>query len=395
MKSIQQIALIWFVWSILIIVYMQFSATYINSTRTDGQQEANYYPTQPYLNEPFLNSQVSWDSEFYLSVATVGYDDENVRLVSNQAGTESYSMSYAFFPFYPYLMKLVRLPFVFLGLKPIVASTLAGLLISLLGTLGAMLALYDLGRDELGEELSVRATFLMLMFPTSYYFAVIYTEGLFVGLAFGSLAMLHRKHWLAAAFLAALATWTRSIGLALFLPSLLYWGLEYYKSEDKHRLLLRFPLLFAPVVAYLLWRFFFGEQFDFVQIHYFGNNLFDIQKTISAWQFALSPSQYYPAGYFQRILGLGAVIFALLTCLLNWRKFSALSLFGAIALLVPMTSGAAGTFSALRFVLVVPTLWFSLTQWSQSKVFGIVWMLISGVLLALYAFLFSVEIWSA
>jgi hypothetical protein len=60
-----------------------------------------------------------------------------------------------------------------------------------------------------------------------------------------------------------------------------------------------------------------------------------------------------------------------------------------------MTSGAAGTFSALRFVLVVPTLWFSLTQWSQSKVFGIVWMLISGVLLALYAFLFSVEIWSA
>ncbi len=34
---------------------------------TPGSQDG-----KPYLNEPFLNEQVAWDSEFYLSAATHG-----------------------------------------------------------------------------------------------------------------------------------------------------------------------------------------------------------------------------------------------------------------------------------------------------------------------------------
>jgi hypothetical protein len=388
MKSSQRIALIWVLWSILIIIYMQFASTRLVSTHANNEesiaiQGTNYYSTQPYLNEPFLNSQVAWDSEFYLSVATIGYDDENVRLVYNQTGDESYSMSYAFFPFYSYVMKVVRFPFTLFGLQPIAASTLAGVMISLLGTLGAMLALYDLAKNELGEEGAVRSVFLMLIFPSSYFFSVVYTEGLFVGLAFGSLAMLRRKEWIAAAVLAVFATWTRSIGIALFFPLLLSWGLEFYKAEEKRGLLFHLPLVFAPIFAYALWRFFFGEQFDFVQEYRFHNGLFNIQRAIEAWQLALSPSEYYPAGYFQLLLGLGAGLLAMLTCFLNWRKYPHLALFGFLALLVPMTSGSTATQSTIRYVLVVPTLWISLARWSQSKVFGIVWILLSGVLLAL------------
>jgi hypothetical protein len=394
MKKWQQIVLIWFVWSVLIIVYMQFSSNLIFSSRgVETTGEAEFYAQQPYLNEVFLNSQVAWDSEFYLSIATFGYDDPDVRLVYNETGDMSYSMSYAFFPFYPYLMKLVRLPLLPF-LNPIAASTLAGVLISLLGTLAGMLALYDLGRDALGETVALRATILMLIFPSSYFFSVIYTEGLFIGLAFGSLALLRRKQWIAASLLAALATWTRSIGIALLFPLFLAWAINFYKSEEKKSLALRLPFLFAPLIAYSIWRYFFGEQFDFVQQYYFRNHLLNIGDTIDAWQFALSPEQYYPAGYFQLLLGLGAVILAFVTCLLNWRRFPYLSLFAFIAIFVPMTSGAAGTFSAIRFVLLAPGLWFSLAQWSESKVFRILWMLFSGALLALYAFLFAVDMWA-
>jgi Gpi18-like mannosyltransferase len=337
MKAIRQIVFIWLAWSIIIVGYMTYASVRYKPERPDDALTWSQFETtirsnddNPYLLDTTLNALVAWDSEYYLAIATTGYEDtENIAPVEEDG--EVHSKSYAFFPLYPYLMKVVRVPFVFLGFSEIGASTIAGMLISLLGTLAGMLAIFDLSRDELGEDGAVRSAFMMLIFPVSFFFAVIYTEGLFVGLAFGSLAMLRRKQWLTATFLAVLATWTRSVGAALLLPLLLAWAFEFFKVEGKRgipslseakerRLLLILPALFAPILAYLIWRMAFGVHFDFVQDHWFGNKLFDIDTTMEAWRQFLEHAESSPEARFHMILGLSAVVLGIFSCLWNARK---------------------------------------------------------------------------
>lgn len=392
MKKWHQIVLIWFVWSILIIAYMQFASSNILSSSSNGQDytEWLYYPGRPYLSEPLLNSQVVYDSEYYLSIAVAGYDDSDVEAVFNETGDKSYPMNYAFFPAYPFLMRIVSVPFLFF-MNPIAAATLAGVIISLLGTLVGMFALFDLGRDSLGDDMALQAVFLMLVFPTSFFFTVVYSEGLFIALAFSAFALMRRKQWLLATLLIAISTWTRPVGLILVLPLLMTWGFEFYKSQDKGGLLLRLPILFIPFLAYGLWRYFFGEGFDWVQLYRFNNALFSVQNALESWRSALSVENDYPANYFQRFLGLGVSFFALFTCAINWRKYPHFAIFGFFAVLIPLTSGLSGVHSAIRYPLVVPTLWITVVQWSKNKFFALIWIFICGILLALYAYLFAVD----
>ncbi len=171
-QSLRRIVLIWLAWSVILIGYMQVASARYAPYRPDraltwsaNETHRRALEGKPYLLEPFLNTQVAWDSEFYLSVATVGYDDPDIRQVQGDGG-EAYSMSYAFFPLYPMVMRVVRAPLALIGMTPIAASALAGLLVSLLGTLAGMIALYDLVREELGEDGALRTVFLMLVFPT-------------------------------------------------------------------------------------------------------------------------------------------------------------------------------------------------------------------------------------
>ena len=142
---------------------------------------------QPYLNEPWLNRQVAWDSEFYLAIAVGGYADPDASGISTLTGARL-PFSYHFFPVYPYLMRYLAVPLRVFHLNPIATASLAGVIISLLGTLGGVLALWELTRESLGPEGAWRAVFYLLVFPTSFFLAMVYTEGLFIGLVFGALS---------------------------------------------------------------------------------------------------------------------------------------------------------------------------------------------------------------
>ena len=86
------------------------------------------------------------------------------------------------------MIRILSYPLQIVGLNPIAAAALAGVMISALGALLGMLALYDLTRDSLGEEGALRAAFYLIVFPTGFFLIQVYTEGLFVGLAFACLA---------------------------------------------------------------------------------------------------------------------------------------------------------------------------------------------------------------
>ncbi len=401
--TIRNIVVFWLLWSVILIGFMQYAPFRLQPVRPDFTLTWSEYEThegtnddKPYLSDPFLNSQVAWDSEFYLSIATVGYDDPDIRLVEHRddkSDPTEYSMSYAFFPFYPTLMKVVRLPFVALGLSPIAASTMAGVMVSLLGTLAGMIALYDVVRDDLGEDGGLRVGYMMLLFPASFFFATIYTEGLFIGLTFSSLALMRRKQLLPAAILAMFATWTRAVGIGMVLPLLISWFFTYRQAENKSSLWFILPLMGLPILAYFMWRMAYGVPFDFVQDNWFGNGLFLLDRTKEAWTTLIERAYEVPETALFVIVSLGSMALATISCFVTARRYPRLAIFGLISLIIPMTSGWTGTNSAIRYVLAIPTLWIMLADWGRFIVFERAWVFAGTLLLAIQAFLFSFDFW--
>ena len=114
-----------------------------------------------YKGAPWFWSWGNFDGEHYLSIARDGYT--NLR--------------YFFFPVYPLLIKIFTL-----GSRTLHSFFSSGLFVShtafLLGVIGfwKLLAL-DLNRKNIKKVL-----IFLLLFPTSYYFGRIYTEGIFFAL---------------------------------------------------------------------------------------------------------------------------------------------------------------------------------------------------------------------
>jgi Gpi18-like mannosyltransferase len=106
---------------------------------------------------------------------------DHVVTQSGSSFSDSISLSYAFFPFYPLMIRIFAYPLSIFGMNEIATATLAGVVVSALGTLLGMLALFDLTRDSLGEEGALRTSFYLIIFPTSFFLIQVYTEGLFVG----------------------------------------------------------------------------------------------------------------------------------------------------------------------------------------------------------------------
>lgn len=395
---------LWLGWALLIISFQTLVDRRFQPDRPDEVLEWTGRETtrrsqndKIYLVNPFMNRQVSWDSEFYLSIAAVGYDDPAVRLVQipDQAPR---SMNYAFFPFYPTAIRAVAAPLRALGMEIIPAVTLAGVVVAALGTLGGMIALYDLTRDELMDAGGLRTAFYLLIFPSSFFLVQVYTEGLFVGLAFGALALLRRGHLLPAAALAALATWTRAVGGALVIPLALAWGTALwaaYRQRSVSPLLIVKGLLpLAPVGAYLLWRLVYGESFELVETYWFGRDIFDLAGSWDAWRRAwesLGGNNSARVVYY--LLEFGSIGLALMACLFTLRRYPGLALFGLAALVIVVTSGSAQ--SMIRYVLVVPSLYIFLARLGRWAAFDRAWTVAGVLLMGLLATLFTFDMWVA
>src|SRR5215208_3266798 len=146
MKSTRMIVLIWLGWAIAVIAFQAWMGARISPQWPDRSLDwttnftgTDYQKGQKYLLEPFMNDQVAWDSEYYLAIAVGGYDDPATDLIGPP--NHQFTKSYSFLPFYPLLMRVVMFPMSLLGLSPIATATLAGVIVSALGALGAMYAL--------------------------------------------------------------------------------------------------------------------------------------------------------------------------------------------------------------------------------------------------------------
>lgn len=397
---------IWLAWVVILLSYQAAIAARFTLQKPDNvlpwtaRATSGYWGDRPYLKEPFMNAQVAWDSEFYLSIAINGYDDPAIRTIPPQPGVapplnRPLSLSYAFFPVYPFLIRLVSFPLSILGLSAIATATLAGVLVSISGALAGMLALYDLVKREISEAGGVRAAFYLIAFPTGFVLAQVYTEGVFLGFAYGCLAMLERRRWWVAALLAAIATLTRAVGVTLFIPLALAWVMEWQRHGNQlsKKLLAHGLLAFAPLLAYLGWRIsFLGGAFNIVEKQFFKCEPFALSRAWSAWKdgfWALLGNNPQTTVYF--LIEFGAIALGLIACTLTLRRYPGTSVYGFLIIAISMTCGVAQGMH--RYVLAVPSIFLVLSQWGENTAFDRAWSLASILLMGMLATLFTFDMW--
>lgn len=143
----------------------------------------------------------AWDGHWYQMVASDGY-----LLVPGRQSDP------AFFPLYPLLLRAVHT----LG----AGYLSAGLLLSNVALLAALLAFHALSRELVGARLARRATVYVAVFPLGYVFSMVYPESVVLGaIALAGFAAL-RGRWATAALCAAAAALARPEGVFVALPIL-------------------------------------------------------------------------------------------------------------------------------------------------------------------------------
>lgn len=416
-SSLRTILLIWLAWALIVIGFQALATSRLQPQWPDRAQEwtesftgPNYQVGHPYLLDPFMNDQVAWDSEYYLGIAVGGYDDPRVTHLPDQNSASSsppLSLSYAFFPFYPFLIRLLAFPLRIFRMGPIATATLAGVIVSALGALGGMVALYDLTREKLGEEGALRAVFYMIIFPTGFFLVQVYTEGLFAGLAFGCLAFLRHRRWVGAALLGACATLTRAVGLALVIPMAITWirSGEWLDLDREWREILlhgiplrplaRAFLAFAPAVAFLVWKFsILGFNFDYVEANYFGRGFINFGGAFYNWAVAFHDlfigNPQRTAYYLTEFIGL---FIGALTSLLCIKYEPEIAWFSLAVFLISLGSGPAQGIQ--RYILGAPAVFVMLARWGKNPVFDRAWTMLSLLLMGLLAMLFAFNMWVA
>jgi hypothetical protein len=429
MKSTRTIVLIWLAWVLIVIGFQAWATARIDPKYPDRALEwtsrftgEGYQEGHVYLLEPFMNNQVAWDSEYYLSIALGGYDDPRSPhytpqgVITSPEGIQStgidpasaISSNYAFLPFYPLMIRIFAFPIHLIGLKPIAAATLAGVLISACGTLGGMLALYHLTHDSLGEDGALRAVFYLIIFPTGFFLIQVYTEGLFIGLAFGCLAMLKQQKWLLAALLAVAATMTRAVGVVLVIPMFLAWirmgnwtdlSLEWrqlFHARFSWRALVRGLLLCFPVVTFLIWRFSaWGINFRYIEDKIYGRGIFHLGEAFFFWSRAFQTmvsgdNPQHTAYYLTEFLGLAIGVAA---CIATIKTHPELGWFSLAVVLISWGSGPAQGIH--RYILGAPAVFITLARWGKNPVFDRAWTILSILLMGALAMLFAFDMWVA
>jgi hypothetical protein len=403
--NLRNIILLWLVWTIIIIGFQWLVTKRLDVKRpdlavswTNTETLANSNNGKIYLLEPFMNRQVAWDSEYYVGIAAGGYDDQQAGYIINPMTGKLVIKNYSFFPFYPYVMKVFAMPLGWFGLKPLPAASLAGVIVAALGTLLGLIALWDITSPYFNEEASERTIFYALIFPTSFFFAMVYTEGLFIALAFGALALLKRGHWVWASILGLFASWTRAHGAALALPLIVFWLMKVkWREPLKPQLTVKWfaegALAFLPLVGYLTWRYSsLGMGWAELQELIFGRGLMSISGSIesfkSAYEYALSTKG---AGQVYFAVEVGSILLAVIASIWLMRRDLLVALFSLTVVALSVFSGSAQ--SMARYMLVAPALYIFLAQLGKNRIFDRAWTILSILLLGMEATLFAFDMW--
>lgn len=151
-----------------------------------------------------------WDAVHYIGIAQHGYTT---------------SVSAAFFPLYPLLIRIAA--------WATGSFVIAGVLISTVAFAIALALLFRLARDELDGHVARGAVLLLAFAPLSLFFTAVYTESLFLALSVAVFYLARHDRLIPASLAAAAASLTHIEGVLLIVPLAFCW---WERQGRSHRL---------------------------------------------------------------------------------------------------------------------------------------------------------------
>jgi Mannosyltransferase (PIG-V) len=220
------------------------AAVFIGYTPEPGQPSAWRLDA-----DPARNLLARWDTFFYLDIATHGYQWNGDPLKGQNV---------VFFPLLPMLMRGVGAA---IGGHPL----LAGLFVSLVAFLLALIYFWRWTANRLGAEVATGAVWLLSAFPLGIFFSAAYTESLYLFIVAAVCYHADRRHFARSAAVGLLAGLVRPNGLLLAIP--VAWSAWVADKEPRSAVLsrqhaiARTAAVAAPLAGmlcfsvYLAWRF--------------------------------------------------------------------------------------------------------------------------------------------
>lgn len=333
-------------------------------------------------------SAVRWDSIHYINIARHGYQ--------TRANT-------VFFPLYPLLISLVKLP--------LRSAALAGVVISAVSFAVALVLLHRLVSRELNVRAADAAVLLLACAPLSFFFTAVYTESLFLALTLGVFELATRGKWFCACAVAALATVTRVPGILLLAPLAVIWWRQGHRRDLRTLAPLALPpLALAAFLAYLhsdgfSWLAPLRNQKEVHQHSFVApiSTLLDaVRDGIKGFQHALSGDQLLSStsgspiihGTLNAVL-LIVLINTVLTLILAFRRLPLeYGVYSTLIVLVCLCSPSAGIplRSLDRYMLVAFPLWAVAGDWLARR--RLLWPVLVISLLALCFYTIQFARWT-
>jgi len=338
------------------------SLSYINS-----QNPVNHFLWNPWAN---------FDAIHYLSITTYGYTLYNA----------------VFFPLFPLTIRIFTFP---LGgiqiLDP--RQFFAALTLVSISLFLSLIFLYKLIRLDYKKDIALQTILLTLVFPTSFFFAAIYSESLFFLLLILSFYFTRRKSWVLSGVFSTLLTATRFVGIAIF-PALIY---EFWKREKTIFKRSFIPILLGPLglIFYAWFNFFMWKNpLHFAQAQeWFANNrsthaIVLLPQTIFRYFKILSTLPIYQYEWWIALLEFSALIFACALLFIAWKKKVRASylIFSVIALLIPISTGTLTGFP--RYVLPIFPIFIALAL-IKNRLFKTLYLIVGIIILFVLFALFS------
>lgn len=156
----------------------------------------DYYLTQLYIF-PWAN----FDGEHFIALAQFGYQE----------------YTQAFFPLYPIIMSVVM--YYHGETIPNLAKT--GLVMTTISFVSALIFFYKLLKLDYSSKFSLGVIFLLIIFPTSFYFNAVYSESLFLLLILGSFYFFRTQKFFWAFVFGFFSCLTRVFGILIFISFLI------------------------------------------------------------------------------------------------------------------------------------------------------------------------------
>ncbi|OGD93203.1 hypothetical protein A2697_01485 [Candidatus Curtissbacteria bacterium RIFCSPHIGHO2_01_FULL_41_44] len=265
----------------------------------------------------FWTSWAQWDGGHYFGIAESGY-----LLFSD----------YAFFPLFPFLVRVVNL---LLG-----NLILSGLIVSNIAFLIFLLIFFKVIKEKYSPKVAQLTIGTFLVFPTTFFAVAFYSESLFLLLCALTFLLLSRKKFLFAAIATSLASLTRSPGVILIISIFYsYFATIHFKPRliDKRFLY----ILVAPFgfIFYGLYLFFkVNDPFKFLTIQSsWERSVIDPITTFVSYIWVIATGQQRPINdYFD--LALTLLFLAIL--ILGRRKIpSSWWIFSMAVILLPASFG--------------------------------------------------------